>query len=103
MTEVLRSFGERIRKVSCPRSIRARHDDQIVDLFLKVWQEGRFAQNLHWLPQNRTNVEVIATDADNVRIAIEHTRLFAYQDHKLQEEALRPLAEALRAAPRLKN
>jgi hypothetical protein len=101
--EAPRSFGERIRKVPCPRSVRARHDDQIVELFLRVWQDGRFTRNIHWLPQDRTNVEVIAADRDNVCVAIEHTRLFAYENHKRQEEALRPLAEALEAAPQLKS
>jgi hypothetical protein len=102
MPEV-RSIGERIQKVPCARSVLSRHDDQIVDLFLRAWQEGRFTHSVQWLPQHRANVEVIAADASSVRIAVEHTRLFAYEDHKLQEEALRPLANLLEAESGLRN
>jgi site-specific recombinase XerD len=44
---------------------------------------------------------VIATDAAGVRVAIEHTRLFAFEGHKEQEEILRPIAGRLEADPRL--
>lgn len=102
MPEV-RSIGERIQKVPCARSVLSRHDDQIVDLFLRAWQGGRFTHRVQWLPQHRANVEVIAAEAGSVRVAVEHTRLFAYEDHKLQEEALRPLANLLEAESRLRN
>jgi len=103
MIEVVRSFGERTKRVPCERSDRPRPDDQIVDLFLKVWEDGRYTHNLEWLRQDLPNVEVIATDAQGVRIAIEHTRLYAYEDHKDQEIALRPVAEILEAEPQLQN
>jgi len=72
-----------------------------VELFLNAHESGRFAHHVEWLPQNRTNVEVIAQDAAGTRLAIEHTRLFAFEGHKRQEELLRPLAECLEAEPRL--
>jgi site-specific recombinase XerD len=96
------SYGERTQKVSCPAPVRSRKDDdQIVELFLHAWEQGRFSRHPDWLPQDRTNVEVIATDGTGTRLAVEHTRLFAFEDHQEQEALLRPVAEALEAEPRL--
>ncbi len=95
------SYGERTEKVACPSPVRTRYDDQIVELFLHAWQQGRFSRHPNWLPQSRTNVEVIATAADGTRLAVEHTRVFAFEDHKHQEELLRPIAEAIERDPRL--
>jgi hypothetical protein len=72
-----------------------------VELFLNAHQGGCFAHRVEWLPQSRTNVEVIAMDAAGTRLAVEHTRLFAFEGHKRQEELLRPIAECLEAEARL--
>jgi site-specific recombinase XerD len=95
------SYGERTQTASCPAPTRSRYDEQIVELFLHAWRQGRFSRRPEWLPQSRINVEVIATDETGKRLAVEHTRLFAFEDHKLKEEQLRPIAEALEAEPGL--
>jgi hypothetical protein len=95
------SYGSRLQKVPCPAPTRDRHDDQIVEIFLNIWQEGRFANDPHWLPQDQTNVEVISTDENGVRLAVEHTRIYAFEGgeqtsgHQHEEQVLRPVAEAL--------
>jgi hypothetical protein len=49
---------------------------QTVEIFLQAYKEGQFAHHLDWLPQNKTNVQVIATAKDGTKLAVEHTRLF---------------------------
>jgi hypothetical protein len=98
----LRSVGELMHEVVCPRPSRRREDDQIVELFLHAYQGGRFAYRPNWLPQSRKNVEVIASDCTGTSLAIEHTRVFAFEDHKYEEELLRPIAECLEADPNLR-
>src|SRR5215472_13972655 len=88
------SLGEPTEKVICSPPTRTWSDDQIVELFLEAYPDSRFA-HLEWLPQDRSNVEVIATDAAGTRLAVEHTRVFAYQGHKKDEELLRPIAKRL--------
>jgi site-specific recombinase XerD len=88
-------MAERTLKIPCPPPARVRPDDQVVELFLHAWQSGRFTHSLDWLPQNRRHVEVIATDTAGERLAVQHTRIFAFEDHKRQEELLQPIAEAL--------
>ena len=95
------SVRDLMREVICNPSSRARGDEQIVELFLNAYQGGRFTHHVDWLPQSRANVEVIATDAAGVRLAIEHTRLFAFEGHKRQEELFRPIAECLEAEAQL--
>jgi hypothetical protein len=94
---VKRSIAERSRNIACRQPSRTRRDDQIVELFLYAWQDGRFAQDPDWLSQESTNVEVIARDEVGNRLAVEHTRIFAFADHRRQEELLRPIAQRLEA------
>ncbi|HMF75189.1 MAG TPA: site-specific integrase [Bryobacteraceae bacterium] len=101
MSESEISYAARTQTVSCPASTRPREDDQIVELFLHAWRQGCFSRQPDWLPQSQKNVEVIATDETGTRLAVEHTRLFAFEHHKYKEELLRPVAEALEAEPRL--
>ena len=79
------SILQRARRVTCRPPSRERPDDQIVELFLSSWQDGRFAANQKWLPQNMKNVEVMARDQVGNRLAIEHTRIHSFENHKLQE------------------
>lgn len=69
-------MAQQTQSVICPRPTRAREDDQIVEMFLHVYQDGRFAHKVEWLPQQETNVEAIASAENGTRLAIEHTRLF---------------------------
>src|SRR5260370_13083811 len=87
-------MGEQTQSIVCPRSPRTREDDQIVEVFMHWYEDGRFAYHVDWLPQQRTNVEVIASTRDGTRLAIEHTKLFEFpvgrqmnpdEDQKLQE------------------
>lgn len=96
-----KSVHERTRKVVCGLPLRERRDDQIVELFLRSWQDGRFATNPQWLPQHMANVEVIARDEAGDRLAIEHTRIFSFEGHQLQEALLRSIAERIEAEPGL--
>jgi integrase len=89
------SAAARTLRVACPPPARSRADDQLVELFLHAWQNGRFTHRLDWLPQNRRNVEVIARDAAGVGVAVEHTRIFAFADHQRQEKLLQPVVEAM--------
>lgn len=65
--------------VLCPRPTRRLEGDQIVELFLHVYQDGRFADQPGWLPQHVSNVEAIASDEDGTRLAIEHTRVQEFE------------------------
>lgn len=85
---------QQAKSVTCPSPTRSREDDQIVEMFLHAYQGGRFAYKVEWLPQNETNVEVIASAEDSTRLAIEHTKLFEFpigrqvnpdEDQMLQE------------------
>jgi hypothetical protein len=69
---------EEIKTAVCPRPIRTREDDKIVEIFLHAYQDGRFAHKLEWQPQHETNVEVIGAAKDGTRLAVEHTRLFEF-------------------------
>jgi hypothetical protein len=62
----------------CPAPTRTRKDERIVEIFLHAYKEGQFAHHLDWLPQNKTNVQVIATAKDGTTLAVEHTRLFEF-------------------------
>lgn len=92
-----KSVAELMVKVSCPPPTREREDDQIVELFLNAYRQGTFSTQLDWLPQNRRNVEVISSDKEGRSLAIEHTRIYAFEDHKRIEEQFRPIAELLEA------
>jgi hypothetical protein len=75
-------------------------------VFLHAYKQGCFAKDPDWLPQHERNVEVIATsNIDSKRLAIEHTRVFAFDDHMEQEAVLRPIAERLESIllPELSN
>lgn len=63
------------QSVLCPPPTRTRKDEQIVEMFLHGYQDGRFAGQVDWLPQHISNVEAIASDEEGTRIAIEHTRV----------------------------
>jgi hypothetical protein len=63
------------QSVICPPPTRSREDEQIVEIFLHGYQDGRFADQPDWLPQHVSNVEAIASDRDGTRLAIEHTRV----------------------------
>lgn len=67
-----------MNSVTCPHPIRPRRDDQLVEVFLHAYENGRFSHKLEWLPQHVTNVEILASTEDNVTAAIEHTKLFEY-------------------------
>jgi len=83
-------------QVICPPPSRKRRDDRIVEVFLHAYRSGSFSDNPCWLPQHEKNVEVIATSkADGSRLAIEHTRVFAFDGHMEQEAVLRPIAERI--------
>lgn len=97
----MRSVHELMEKVVCPRPCRHRADDNIVELFLHSYRSGRFASRQNWLTQSQQNVEAIASDSAGITLAVEHTRIFAFGDHKRQEELLRPIARSLEAEPRL--
>jgi len=84
-------------KIICQQPSREREDDRVVEMFLQAHEQGRFSHAPTWLPQNRKNVEVIATASDGTRLAIEHTRIFAFNGHMEQEKLLRPIAERLEA------
>src|SRR5882757_6248143 len=88
-----KSVAELMETVTCTRPTYPEHDRRVVEIFLKTCKEGKFADDLGWLPQNQSNVEAIASDGANTTIAIEHTRIFAFAGHKKQEELLRPVAE----------
>jgi hypothetical protein len=92
-----KSRSELMQKVICPAPLRSREDDQIVELFLHVYRQGRFAKNPDWLRQDIENVEVIACAEDGTKLAIEHTRVFSFAGHREQEKVLQPLAEYLEA------
>ncbi len=65
-------------------------------MFLHAYKQGCFAKDPCWLPQHKRNVEVIATSiVDGSTLAIEHTRVFAFEDHMEQEAILGPIAERL--------
>jgi len=98
---VMRPVGELMRRVFCHQPSRLREDDKIVELFLDTFAQARIAIRPNWLPQSKRNVEVIAVDDAGTRLAIEHARVFAFEDHKRREELLRPIAQALEAEPRL--
>jgi hypothetical protein len=86
-----------MQRVICPIPSRERDDDKVVEVFLHAYQQGRFAEGPHWLPQYQKSVEVVAKAPDGTRLAIEHTRVFAFDGHMQQEEVLRPIAECLEA------
>jgi len=79
------SITQRTQKVPCPQPTHTRHDDQIVELFLHVWQSGRYTHHCRWRAQHRRNVEVIAADAGGKRLAVEHARVFAFENHQRDE------------------
>lgn len=85
-----------MQTVNCPQPSRSRHDERVVEVFLCAYKQGCFAKDPCWLPQHKRNVEVIATSiVDGGRLAIEHTRVFGFDDHMEQEAILRPIAERL--------
>jgi hypothetical protein len=86
-----------MKKVICPMPSRERDDDKVVEVFLHAYQQGQFAKGAQWLPQHEKNVEVVAKAPDGTRLAIEHTRVFAFDGHMQQEKVLRPIAECLEA------
>lgn len=85
-----------MERVDCPLPSRSRPDDRVVEVFLHAYKQGRFAKDPRWLPQHEKNVEVIATSiTDGRTLAIEHTRVFAFDGHMQQEAILRPIAQRL--------
>jgi hypothetical protein len=93
----LKSRSELMQHVACRAPSRPRDDDRTVELFLSAFRQGRFATNPLWLPQHVGNVEVIATDQNGRRLAIEHTRVFAFEQQREQELLLQPIVECLEA------
>ena len=81
------------QSVLCPPPTRARQQDQAVELFLHAWQHGRFTCRLHWLPQNRCRVGIVAEDDAGRRVALAYAAL-PVPDENL-EPLLAPLAGAL--------
>jgi hypothetical protein len=95
MTNHLKSRAELTQHVICPAPTRSRDDDRIVELFLHAFRQGRFSKDPVWLPQHTANVEAIATDQDGRRLAIEHTRVFSFEQQPKKENDLQPIAECL--------
>jgi hypothetical protein len=85
-----------MERATSPPPSRQREDDKVVEVFLNVYEQGRFSYDPEWLPQHERNVEVIATANDGTRLAIEHTRIFAFDGHQKQEVLLRPIAASLK-------
>ena len=54
-------------EIPCPPPTRSRPDDQLVEMFLHVWQDGRFADSVDWLRPSAARA--IATDATGRRVA----------------------------------
>lgn len=100
--EIQKSVAERARKVVFGQFSRTRPDDRVVELFLAWWEEGRFAANPNWLPQNVKNVEVVASDADGSKLAIEHTSIYAFEGHQREEKWLGQVSLAIETAPELR-
>ncbi len=67
------------RSFLCPPPTRPREDEQIVEMFLHGYEDGRFAARVDWLPQHVSNAEAIASDRDGTRLAIEHTRVQEFE------------------------
>jgi hypothetical protein len=88
---------------SFERFSRTRPDDQVVELFLAWWEEGRFATNPDWLPQNINNVEAIARDAEGGKLAIEHTRVHTFEGHQREEIWMGQVAAQVESAPELQS
>ncbi len=86
-----------MQNIICPPPSHHRPDDRVVEVFLHAHEQGRFSNNLDWLKQSERNVEVIAIAEDGTRLAVEHTRVFAFEGHMQQEAVLRPIAERLEA------
>ena len=86
-----------MQHVPCPAPSRSREDDRIVELFLHAFRQGLFSANPIWLPQQIENVDVIAADHNGRRLAVEHTRIFAFEDQREQEILLQPIVESLEA------
>lgn len=95
MLQQPKSRSELTQHVACLVPSRSREDDRIVELFLHAFRQGRFSDNPRWLPQHVKNVDVIATDKDRRRLAIEHTRILSFEEQPKQEIILRPIAEHL--------
>src|SRR5216683_2916417 len=95
MLQLPKSRAELMQHATCPLPSRSRHDDRIVELFLHAFRQGRFSANQLWLPQHVENVEVVATDQNGERLAIEHTRVFAFENQREQELLLQPIVECL--------
>jgi hypothetical protein len=93
MAQQLKSRAELTQHIVCPAPSRSRADDGIVEVFLRAFRNGRFSEDPTWLPQHTKNVEVIATGQDGRRLAIEHTRVFSFEEQKKQEIILHPIAE----------
>jgi hypothetical protein len=73
----------------------------VVELFLAWWEGGRFASNPGWLPQNIENVEVIASDAAGSKLAVEHTRIHAFEGHQREEKWISQIGAQLEGAAEL--
>jgi site-specific recombinase XerD len=101
MNEPLPSYSERIQTIVCPVPLRKRYDEQIVESFLGAWQQGRFSHRRDWQDQQRLQVGVLASDAGGVRVAVEYTRVFRFEDQEQQEELLRPIGQTLASEPKL--
>jgi len=100
-SDASRSVGERARRVQFGHFTRSRPDDKVVELFLAWWENGRFAPNPDWLPQNVENVEAVASDAAGNRLAIEHTSIYAYDQQQREEDWMSKMAAKIEAAPEL--
>jgi len=95
------SKAELTRTLRVSPPTRRRPDDQIVELVLKAFAHGAFTHAVDWLRQDRPNVEAIAINSAGVRLAVEHTRIGAFEKHQENEIDLGPIAERLLAAPAL--
>jgi hypothetical protein len=83
------------------RFLKQRPDDRVVELFLAWWAEGTFAADPGWLPQHVENVEAIAKDSNGNTLAIEHTRIYAFDGHQADERRLAELAMQIESAAEL--
>ena len=83
------------------RFLKERPDDRVVELFLAWWEAGTSAADPGWLPQHVGNVEAIARNSSGSTLAIEHTRVYAFEGHQTDERRLAELAEQIESAAEL--
>jgi site-specific recombinase XerD len=90
---------ELVRTLRLPPPQRSRSDDRIVELVLQAFSVGAFAGDVDWLPQQRSHVEAVARNASGLRLAVEHTRIGAFEKQLENEGDLDPIARRLENEP----